>query len=154
MVIRNGKFDTRHFIPFASGILKARLTCASSWITRYCSFHTVILETSSFLSARSFFSSGLQKVLMEFMEELSLLSLTSTSRCSISFSRRTWQRKKNEGVQCKFCIWPNTTSMQNKLIKKKESKKVLFLSLFSVPQFTSWSLAGLCQVFRGLIVPL
>lgn len=79
------------------------LTCASSWITRYCSFQTEILETSSFLRARSFFNSGLQKVLIEFMEELSLLSLTSTSRRSISFSRSTWGGG-HTGIEHKHCL--------------------------------------------------
>lgn len=94
--LRNSEFKTRILILSIWRSIKVTLTCASSWITRYCSFQTVILETSSFLSARSFFNSGLQKVLMEFMEELSLLSLTSTSRRSISFSRRTWGSRIEE----------------------------------------------------------
>lgn len=53
-------------------------TWVSSCTTLYCSFHTAILVPSSFLSALSFFSSGLQNVLMEFMEELSLDSLASS----------------------------------------------------------------------------
>lgn len=85
------------------------LTCASSWITRYCSFQTVILDTSSFLRARSFFNSGLQNVLIEFMDELSLLSLTSTSRRSISFSRRTWDKRWGTKMLCR-CFPQGSTS--------------------------------------------
>lgn len=53
-------------------------TCVSSWTARYCSFHTATFVASSFLKALSFFSSGLQNVLMEFMEELNLDSLASS----------------------------------------------------------------------------
>lgn len=102
----NSGFKTRILILSIWRSIKGTLTCASSWITRYCSFQTVILETSSFLSARSFFNSGLQKVLMEFMEELSLLSLTSTSRRSISFSRRTWGGRIEEWhISTVLVVW-------------------------------------------------
>lgn len=98
---------------------KGTLTWASSWITRYCSFQTVILETSSFLRARSFFNSGLQKVLIEFMEELSLLSLTSTSRRSISFSRRIWESRIKKR---KYCNCGLSNSATQPLVKHVQIK--------------------------------
>lgn len=112
------------------------LTCASSWITRYCSFQTVILETSSFLRARSFFNSGLQKVLIEFIEELSLLSLTSTSRRSISFSRRTWGsrikvNKYHAGVVCLTWQVKNSTLLIER-IKRGENKGTTYLFQLSL----------------------
>lgn len=67
-IVSHRNTHTHAFVP----------TCVSSCTTLYCSFQTAIFVASSFLTALSFFSSGLQNVLIEFIEELNLDSLASS----------------------------------------------------------------------------
>lgn len=62
------------------------LTWFSSWVTLICSLRMDVRVASSFLMILSFFSSGLQKLLMLLVDDPNLLSFRSSSRRSISFS--------------------------------------------------------------------
>lgn len=65
---------------------RAGLTWFSSWVTLICSLRIDVRAASSFLIILSFFSSGLQKLLMLLVEDPSLLSFKSSSLRSSSFS--------------------------------------------------------------------